>query len=158
MPIVQRGKFEHKGTTIAIAQRELNNTVRKSLTETGEKYHDDLLPLRFTKQGARRLGYRPRSAKYTAKKLRKFGHDNPFVYSGISKQEALRVQRIKAKATSKRTEVRVAIAARAINFLRKYRDEITRLASREVTQLTNFNAQRFELNLAKHTETRTEEF
>lgn len=65
----------------------------------GRLWHRFLLPKHFTHAGATEYGYAPRTRLYTLRKRKKWGHTYPLVWSGATKQAALRTQDV--KATSK---------------------------------------------------------
>ena len=56
------------------------------------------LPRHFTPRGAQLYGYAPRSAKYQQTKLRRKGHQDPFVWSGTTKAMATGMIEIQVEA------------------------------------------------------------
>ena len=64
--------------------------------ETGQQFHLQMRPKRFTETHAKEAKYKRRAAKYTNRKQRKFGHRNPLEYTGTTKA-LVRTARIKAR-------------------------------------------------------------
>jgi hypothetical protein len=59
--------------------------------KVGEYWHQTILPKHFTREGDREYGYAPRTRAYMIRKARKFGHQDPLVFSGELKREAFRI-------------------------------------------------------------------
>ena len=121
---------------------------KEAFIEAGKLWHRHYRPKHFTLKGAREYGYAPRSGErgsgrgfkgsYTARKLKKFGHTRPLVYTGESAQLA---RILDVRGTSKGS--RTIIHARGFNRRNpkseiNMRDEMTRISDREAQQLTGF--------------------
>jgi hypothetical protein len=124
-------------------KREMNRILKECWSLIGQLWHREMRPKHFTHAGAREYGYTPRSGEsarpcskgfrrsYTGRKLRKFGHTLPLVYTGTSRG-LTRTGNI--TATSK--GVRIAMHAPALNLRPKggtinLYDEMTRISQRE---------------------------
>lgn len=72
--------FEYDATlyTQRGVRAALNTTFREALAFVRDAYWS----LKFTLEGARLYGFKPRSKRYMIRKGRKFGHQIPNVYSG----------------------------------------------------------------------------
>lgn len=102
----------------------------------GAYWHRYFRPKHFTQAGAVEYGYQLRKVKYTHRKLRKFGHANPLVFTGESRELA-RMKDI--RATSKGVKI-VMPAVRKLNFRPKsgtihMADELRTISAREVRTL-----------------------
>lgn len=73
--------------------REVNRAVL-------ERWRDRYLPRHFQGGASSRYGYEPRTARYTARKRKKYGHSLPLVYTGRLRDEIK--QRVKITATQHR--------------------------------------------------------
>lgn len=56
----------------------------------GEYWHREILPKHFTHAGATEYDYQGRTPKHLRRKLRKYGHTYPLVFSGDLKRDVLR--------------------------------------------------------------------
>lgn len=65
----------------------------------GEHWHRNILAKHFTHRGATEYGYQERSVKHNRRKLRKFGHTYPNVFTGEMKHAVMRAREL--SATSK---------------------------------------------------------
>lgn len=136
-----------RGPVPGVMKRELNKIFKFAYLRCGLRWHRKFRPKHFTEAGAREYRYKPRKGEklrrdskrfrrsYTGRKLRKWGHTLPLVWSGTSRQRS-RIPRI--KATSK--GVRVIINAPALNFRPKggridMRSEMTHVSARERDEL-----------------------
>ena len=127
----------YEGVTPDIAAKEFNTVKRAAYLELGEDFHANNLPRRFTWSGGRMLGFTPRSAKYEKRKRKKYGHADPNVATGTSRDQATKIRDLRATATSKTTRLRIVLHARALNFKHPKSqvhpaDEVRRIAEREV--------------------------
>lgn len=115
-------KIDYAGFTPRVAKRKLNGLTRASFDDIGHWWQRTALPKHFTHAGATLYGYARRQGErvahhtrewrlsYTRRKLRKFGHTYPLVFSGRSR--ALAKTGV-VRAT--RNRVRVSIPAPALN-------------------------------------------
>lgn len=98
---------DYKLTGIELLTRsQVINAVKRALRSLGEYWHDAYAWKRFTPQGAVEYGFRPRSAKYNRRKLRKFGEALPLVFSGETRDELLS-ENTKARIRVTRDTVRI---------------------------------------------------
>ena len=98
-------------------QREFNASVKKPAFDDGGVYWHGYcrpgspLAKHFTTAGATEYGYAARSIAYTMRKLKKFGHTYPLVWSGEAKNLA-RQQDVRASAKG----VRIVLRVNKLNF------------------------------------------
>ena len=117
--------------------------MRAGFTAIGHYWHRALRPKHFTHRGATEYNYEPRvgerwnlgskgfRASYTGRKLRRFGHTRPLVYTGQSERDS-KIARI--VATSKR--VRVIMTLPRLNWRhpsrgKTMREELTTISKGE---------------------------
>lgn len=115
---------------------------RQAYQEIAEQHHRENTPNRFTKQHGQAAGYRKRKGEdlqfgtkafwgsYTGRKLRKFGHTLPLVWSGQTRDRA-RLATI--QVTTNRGQLRYSV--NALNYNPWARDEFTTLTAPEVQAL-----------------------
>ena len=125
--------------------REFNRAKRDAFYHIGVRWHRDMRPKHFTKEGAREYGYKPRKGErgsgrgfkrsYTARKLKIHGHTLPLVFSGESRSLSA-VRRIKATSNG------VTIRMHAPSLNRKHaaseivmREELTTISAAEEKRL-----------------------
>lgn len=137
-----RANIEYSGFTPKAPQRKINNALRFAYDQLGVEFFDTNLPRRFTHNGALTLGYQKRTNAYNARKQRETGQREPMVYSGETRSRVLSYQYTRVNATAKGGVGGVALTLNApvLNFRRSnnapdLRDEITRVAQREVPPL-----------------------
>lgn len=134
-------RFAYTGFTPMVAQRLLNNATRKGYQKLGDHFFDTNLPRRFTYAGGKSLGYKARTDSYNRRKKKKYGHVDPMVFSGVSRDRVLSAMtKINAIATKNRSHVSLTLNAPALNFRRSsnspnLRAEITRVSTREIPPL-----------------------
>lgn len=150
--------FESTGTTLGIARREWNNIFREAYHDLGVHFFFEYLPKRFTYAGGKELGFANRTAAYNAYKMKRYGHINPLVQTGRTKRDALRTQRIKAVATTRKARVEIILNARALNFRNpksntRPSDEVRRISPREHAPLIKYLQERIGHRLEMRTET-----
>lgn len=124
-----------------LPKRELRRILKIAYARIGAKWHTEMRPLHFTNRATGRYGYDPRKGEsgggrqfkgsYTARKLKKFGHTKPLVWTGRS-QLLTRIRDV--RATSK--GARVVMRAPALNFRSKgstidMREELTSVTTQE---------------------------
>lgn len=105
MPDGRKVEFSRRGIELS-ADRSLTGCSRgawnKGLIQAweaaGRFWHQEILPKKFTHAGATEYGYQGRTPQYTRRKLRKFGHTYPLVYTGELKRQALRTEDIRSTA------------------------------------------------------------
>jgi len=133
------------GATPDIAKRAFNNIKKRAYKSVGLFWHaSGMKSEHFTDRGRRKHKYTPRKGErlarssqafkksYSGRKLKKYGHLLPLVYSGVSRALALSGRRV--TATSK--GMRAIVSAPGLN--RKHpnskvdmRDEVTRVTPEE---------------------------
>ena len=136
-----RMELKEKGLTGKRLREEFKAIKSAALQELGEHFHRTNLPRRFTESGGRFLGFQKRSARYTARKMRKYRHRDPLVWSGASKILALGIQDVRVLASGNRSEVRIVIHARGLNRRNasstiRMADEVRTISPREFGPLT----------------------
>ncbi len=94
-----------------VAKRQLNKITRTGFLALGVMWHKDFRPKHFTRGGAGEYGYRPRTTAYNAKKLKRFGHKDPLVFTGESRTRS-RIRNVKAT----RKGNRISLGTPRINF------------------------------------------
>jgi hypothetical protein len=127
------------GPTPKLMARERNNVNREVMRDLGNYWHDNFRAKHFTREGAFEYGYALRSRGYMIRKAKVKGHQDPLVWSGLSR-ELSRIKDIRPTATSALSKVRVILHTPALNFIPKggninLRDEMTRVSEREITTL-----------------------
>ena len=120
--------FTHRGGipfSRGMPKRRYNAIRKEALTAVGNFWHDKFRELHFTKEGARKYGYTPRSGEgksgkpfwqsYTGKKQKAKGHQRPLVWSGKTEELS---RRRRFTITSKRdlAILRIKIPAPALNY------------------------------------------
>lgn len=110
--------IEYEGL-LTLKQRDINAILRSGMNKIGHYWRANYLPGHFSKRGARKYGYTPRSGEtgsslrykgsYAARKLKEKGHSRPLVYTGKSAAEALASRQVIAKATSKKATSEVPL-------------------------------------------------
>jgi hypothetical protein len=140
-------------------KRHLGRIRKAVLTAMAEYWHRNLRRKHFSAAGAREYGYLkrkgeelPRGTKafrrsYTGRKLAKYGHTRPLVYTGVS----LALSGIKdIRSTSKRARVVLHCPGlnrrHASSSIRMY-DELTRLSASDQRVLTDMAQKQLELGI-----------
>jgi hypothetical protein len=136
------------GTDLKRTAKDLRQWAMEDL---GLHFHAENLPRRFTVAGGIYLGFQRRSHKYEARKIRRFGHRNPLVWSGASRTLALGIRDIRTKATPDKSEVRIVIHSRGLNRRNastiRMADEVRMVSPREHGPLTKVVDQSISRNL-----------
>ncbi|RQV98640.1 hypothetical protein EH220_03035 [bacterium] len=149
---------------LAMKQSDLNRVVRESMEWIGKYWRQHILPRHFTHQGATKYNYALRAGErgtgrkfrhsYTGKKLDRYGHTLPLVYTGEGRREALTDQRVIGKATAKMASVSIPLP-RKYNLRRpgspvNMADEIRAVSPEEIGILENELVKMLELKLRTH--------
>ena len=123
-----------------------------SWAETGQTFHIRYRPKRFTHKHASEAGYGRRKAGYNRRKLRKFGHTYPLVWSGEVKR-LTQTARIAARKGTGRVGNQGGVkmtyrGARKLNLKHpksdiNTREEFTRVTDREAKTLGQYWQARF---------------
>jgi hypothetical protein len=134
------------GRNIAALHRE---AAKGAYAAAGEDYHRELRPKRFTKEHAAEAQYKPRAGEtlqwgskafwrsYTGRKLKKYGHTLPLVFSGRTRDRA---QMATITSTSNRGQIRYQV--NALNFIPWAQAEFVKVLPRELDYL----GQRFDFH------------
>jgi hypothetical protein len=131
--------IHRRGPVPSLMARELNNINREAARLMGEYWHSRFFPKHFTHRGATEYGYAPRNQHYLARKLKKYGHTYPLVYTGDSRQRAGH-PRIVATAKRGEAKVRVIMNAPTLNLIPQggrinLRQELTTVSQPEAHEL-----------------------
>jgi len=98
MPLIQINMkvYGPVPSDLALSKREWNRLKKLAWEEVGKIRHAKLRPKHFTKAGAREYDYKPRSGEagsghgfrqsYTDRKLKRWGHTDPLVWSGETRE------------------------------------------------------------------------
>jgi hypothetical protein len=99
-------------------QSQFNQIVRDAWIEVAHFWHEHILPKHFTEEGGREYGYMARkgdqvsgkafNSTYQGKKLKKWGHQKPLVWSGELEQKS-HVAGITATATSSGSQCKTTL-------------------------------------------------
>lgn len=153
--MIVKTRFKYSGFTPKAPTKQLNNARRSAYQELGEHFFETNLPRRFTYFGFKLLGLQQRSAKYRRRKFKEKGHYLPFVWSGVTRDRVLSsLTKVKAAATSNKSHVALTINAPALNLRASasspnLREEITRVADREIAPLERILVSAMEDNFNK---------
>lgn len=83
--------------------RGMGEALRQALQQLVLQWHHDTLPRHFQEDAYGRYQYQPRTAKYDARKMKRFGHHRPLVYAaGDGVLQRAVTGRIDVSGTSKR--------------------------------------------------------
>lgn len=144
-----------KPKSLKIPARLWQDALRVGARAMGQHFKRFMLPLRFTKRGATRLKYAPRSGEpgsgrafrgsYTWKKMRRhengqgvraIGETKPFVWSGRARNAARNSSRVQVASPGRgRAWAHVAFGPTEIQRNPKYLPEIKRVAAVEEREL-----------------------
>lgn len=132
-------QIDESGLTPRLAQRAMNDINRTTAFDMATEWKVDMLPDRFTHRGAAELGFTPRNFFYERRKLKRWGHTYPNVWTGKSRERA-RLADVKATATKLQARARVVIDAPTLNLNPRgsrinKREEIVRTSVREAKEL-----------------------
>lgn len=100
-----------------LSRRHLRADIKEALREVGREWHHQTLPRHFVDGASSRYRMRPRSAAHQERKLHRFGHQRPLVFSGAMAAELKRIAEI--KPTSKGVRVKM----RGPKYLYRYRKD-----------------------------------
>jgi hypothetical protein len=112
---------------VQMAKRAFNRVVKDGFQRMGEEWHRFYEHKHFEEEAVRRYGYAPRSEKYERRKLRIKGHNDPLVWSGVSRRLA---SIVKVRATT--AGASVVMNAPRLNMQRRA-SELTRVIPVELT-------------------------
>ena len=129
-------------TRTGITLRDWSALIKSAWMAVGETWHKQILPKHFTPAGAKEYRYKKRTAKYQRRKLRKFGHQDPLVFTGRLRSEVSYRYRVIATA-GRGTKGKVKVRLYGPRYLFAYHkglqvdkaDELTRLSRADVRKL-----------------------
>lgn len=119
---------------------------KRAWNETGKEFASNHIDKRFTAAWGREANYSPRSGQnlppgtkgffntYFGRKIRQFGHGDPFVWSGETRRNA---RAVFVSSSGNGATVRLPAATR-INYHPKLALEFRRIIPREATELGQF--------------------
>jgi len=132
-------KIQERGAVGRKMAAAFNAALKESWGETGRAFAANNIPRRFTREHAQEANYSPRAGEnisrssklfwgsYTGRKVRKFGHNDPFVWSGETRRNAR-----SARLTATGKGVRVSLPdARKLNYNPRYAAEFVAITTRE---------------------------
>jgi hypothetical protein len=134
------------GRSIAALHRE---AAKGAYAAAGEDYHRELRPKRFTREHAKEAGFQPRAGEnlawgskafwksYTGRKLKKYGHTLPLVFTGRTRDRA---QMATITSTSNRGQVKYQV--NVLNYIPWAQREFVKVLPRELEYL----GQRFDFH------------
>lgn len=135
-------KIRERGPVPRSMAKQHRQASREAYQAIAEQHHREHTPKRFTKAHGQAAEYRKRKGEelqfgtkafwgsYTGRKLRKFGHTLPLVWSGQTRDRA-RMATI--QVTTNRGQLRYSV--NALNYNPWARDEFTTLTGPEVRAL-----------------------
>ena len=115
---------------------------RNAWRETGNWYHDNLRPKRFTVAHGKAAGYKPRKGdelpwgtkafwrSYVGRKVRKFKHRDPLVFTGTSKRRSQM-----RTVVAQRNVAKLRYSVQAFNYHPYMQSEFRRILPVEAQQL-----------------------
>lgn len=99
-----KAEIEAWGGALALfSQAARNAIIRDALWQGGEYYRAVFLPLKFSNY-AKKFGYHV-AARYLKRKLAKYGHDTPLVFTGDMQDQILSKAKTRATATASKSFV-----------------------------------------------------
>jgi len=81
-----------------VSASQLRAVFKKAYEDTARYWHKHMLPKHFTRAGAIEYGYTKRTEKYMKRKAKKWGHQDPLVYSGNLRDRAKLTRDIRANS------------------------------------------------------------
>lgn len=146
----------YAGAVGRILRREWNGILKNAWAAVGRYWHTMYRPKHFTHAGATEYGYEKRKSRYERRKLRRYGHTYPLVFSGMSRNLA-RLQDVRPYATggnspTGKSGVRIVLHSPGLNRRPKtgtinMRDEMTRVSRREMRELLSICSHRVQNGL-----------
>jgi hypothetical protein len=161
--------IKETGMVPGMLKREFNNLMRQCYRAMGTWWHAQMRPKHFTHRGATEYGYDPRQGErgsgaktfkrsYSGRKLRKFGHTLPLVWTGASRTRSL-IRDIRVTKDS----ARVVLSTPTLNFKRgrkpgakkTLREEMTTVSDGERKELARVFDRAFEAAVRENRDERT---
>lgn len=139
------------GSPRAVAA-EFRRGLRDELAAVAVQWHRQFMPQHFRAGAEGKYGMKPRSARYTIRKARKFGHRNPLEFTGMLK--AMVRQQVRVTGSSKRAR----LTMNGPRYLYAYRKdygqadkaaELTATTAEEWAELGRFLEQRMDVHIRR---------
>lgn len=141
IPIKAKVERDHRLTV-----REWREISKVGWEHAGEVWHREILPRHFTEQGAREYAaagsrgeYKRRTKKYEDRKLRKFGHRRPLVYTGDLEREVTRMREVRVVGDNSKRRGAVRIVLRGPRYLFAYRKDLKQPDKAAELRVVSFN-------------------
>lgn len=150
--------FEYKGIVSAKDFREIRTEAWKL---TGEMYHKRITPEHFTQQGARRYNYKTRTFKHQRRKRKRFGHNNPLVFTGRMRRKVKQVRKVRARRGGRGGVVvglnvpQYAIALSARSNAPNMAKELSAISPKDERRVTKFLDRMIQRKINAHTKRET---
>ena len=140
MTVRMGGVINYQGSRPKLGAREWNKIKRTAGQEMAQHFFDHMLAIRFTVEGGRKLNYGKRSPATQRAKSRKKGHQNPLVWSGVSRKRAMARLNSKTVSTSTTFRTDITLNTPALNLRNPKSnftpsEEIRRVTAEEETEL-----------------------
>ncbi len=131
------------GPTPGVSKRNMNKILKGVWTVGVQWWHAKIRPKHFTQAGADEYRYRDPSIKYQLRKLRKFGHERPMVFTGRGEKMAAT-----GRITANKNRGRVIMDAPVFNFKplgydKPLREQLLRISPDDLTVLTRIMKKKF---------------
>jgi hypothetical protein len=98
-------RFKYAKRGVGFDPRTWRMILATAWNDVGEFWHEHILPKHFTTRGAAEYGYQPRSKRWMIRKAKKYGHQNPLVWTGELKRQALRMRDVRASSSGARVVI-----------------------------------------------------
>lgn len=135
MPFGLKIKLKLTGVVNATRRRFAKHQ-KEGFLRLGATWHKQFRPKHFTRRGAAEYGYDRRTRRYTATKMRRFGHADPLVFTGESRTLA-KARRLTGTSKGSRLTMNVpALNRRPKGKKQSMRDEMTVTSEGEMVRLT----------------------
>lgn len=123
----------------------------------GEVWFNEILPKHFERDAIVKYFYQPRTAKYTHRKKRKFGHENPLVYTGQAK--AVLMSGYTIKSSPRRVEVKLK-SPRAFNLstaahMPNMKKEVSRIIEEDLVSMAKAAHEVYKTEIEKSKQSQT---
>ena len=153
-------RIRRSGAIIGVPLREQNDIARQVAKDAADYWYDNFLEKHFTHAGAAEYGYKPRNgerdnpgekgfwASYTGRKLKKWGHTRPLMWTGDSYEWLKSRKRFKITATGGQAKARIMLGAPNFNWHNpnsqiNMDEEITTVSDSERATLLDLIKKRF---------------
>jgi hypothetical protein len=133
--MANRAHIQYQGDPETLKKQFLPE-VKATLQEMVDQWHNETLPGHFTPAAVARYGYRKRTKKYMIQKAKKRGNQNPLMWTGDLRRQAMR--RAKITGTSKSATATMTTpwyTTKRFKGNATYADEMTAVALPEAQQM-----------------------